>query len=200
MGLSADIAVDAPDELTNEELGVSVPVDYTAALMAGIDAFMATATSLCPVRTGYLAGSISASISGTNSIHVEASAGYAQYVEYGTSRMGAQPFFEPAVEAAIGAMGGLAEQAVDEAAQNLQEICESIMESIYQEMTAMMGEGLGSNLMAGLATIGMFILMFPLMLYAYGIMDALQVGGPSMSSYSDDNVISQVGGIDIVVD
>lgn len=200
MGLSANISIDGPDELNNDELGVSVFVDYSAALQAGIDAFMATATSLCPVRTGYLQSSISASISGTNTIHVEASADYAQYVEYGTSRMGAQPFFEPAVEAAAGAMGGLAGQALDEAASTLEDICQSIMESIYTEMTAMMGDGLGANMMAGLATIGMFVLLYPLMLFAYGVMDALQPGGPSNFSYNSDNVISQVGGIDIIID
>ena len=49
---------------------------------------MSVATSLCPVRTGYLCGSISAG-GGADYAYAEASAEYAQYVEYGTSRMGA---------------------------------------------------------------------------------------------------------------
>jgi hypothetical protein len=57
--------------------------------MEAADAFMHTATSLCPVDTGYLLSSINAEIVGTNAIHVEATAPYAQYVEYGTSRMSA---------------------------------------------------------------------------------------------------------------
>lgn len=200
MGLSAEISIGGPDELRDDELGVSVLVDYTLALEAGIDAFLSTATSLCPVRSGQLVGSISASISGTNTIHVEASAPHAAYVEYGTSRMGAQPFFEPAVEACVGAMGGLAQEALDEAQEELMDICESIMQSMYQGMTEIMGQGFGANLMAGLATMAMFALLYPIMLYAYGIMDSLQPGGPSGFNGGNSEVISSVGGIDIMID
>jgi hypothetical protein len=57
--------------------------------MEAADAFMQTATSLCPVDTCYLLSSINAEVIGPKAIHVEATAPYAQYVEYGTSRMSA---------------------------------------------------------------------------------------------------------------
>ena len=90
MGLYAEIsAADiGPDELTDDEFGVSVSVDYSTAIQGFIDTFMEVATSLCPVRTGYLRSSISAG-GGGDFAYVEAFADYAQYVEYGTSYMGA---------------------------------------------------------------------------------------------------------------
>ena len=64
------------------------------------DTFLAEAQARCPVRTGYLRSTISAS-STASSRTCMAGADYAQYVEYGTSRQSAQPYFEPALQIAL---------------------------------------------------------------------------------------------------
>lgn len=61
----------------------------------------ATAKTLAPVDTGFLRGSIKTSdlrtVSKDNpSAEVRASANYATYLEFGTSRMAARPFMSPA--------------------------------------------------------------------------------------------------------
>lgn len=52
-----------------------------------------------PVDTGFLSSSIQGRMSGPLDGVVNAGAEYAVYVEYGTSKMGAQPFMVPAAEA-----------------------------------------------------------------------------------------------------
>ena len=64
------------------------------------DTFLAEAQARCPVRTGYLRSTISA-YSTASSITCMVGAEYAQYVEYGTSRQSAQPYFEPALQIAL---------------------------------------------------------------------------------------------------
>jgi len=64
----------------------------------------ARAKVYCPVDTGYLKNSIGSSFEGDGRFGemtgtVTAGAKYARYVEYGTSRMGAQPYMTPAFEA-----------------------------------------------------------------------------------------------------
>ena len=54
-------------------------------------------TSLCPVDTGNLQSSIGYSVDGTD-LNFEATAEYAGFVEYGTSKMAAQPFFMPPID------------------------------------------------------------------------------------------------------
>ena len=107
MGLYACFTVRSlgyPDTLEAECFGqvLSVDVDYSGAGQAFVDAFMATATGSCPVRTGALRGSIDARSDG-NFCEAEATAGYAGYVEYGTWKMAARPFFEPGLQAGIAA-------------------------------------------------------------------------------------------------
>lgn len=63
----------------------------------------ARAKVYCPVDTGYLKNSISSEFtgdgrSGEMSGAVTAGANYARFVEYGTSRMHAQPFMNPALD------------------------------------------------------------------------------------------------------
>lgn len=55
------------------------------------------AQGICPVDTGFLKSSIEGSGKDTTG-EIEATAEYAQYVEYGTWKMSAQPYFTPAVE------------------------------------------------------------------------------------------------------
>lgn len=202
MGLYAEVSIAdvGPDELTNEEFGVSVLVDYSMAIQGFIDTFMSVATSLCPVRTGYLCGSISAG-GGADYAYAEASAEYAQYVEYGTSRMGAQPFFEPALEEAMAVLGEMAQTALDEAASQLEDIVQSLVDEMMSAVSEMMGGGFGGFMGGLIASAIMLVILFPIALYAYGIMDALNPsggGGSSGDSGSYDSVAG-VGGIDIMI-
>lgn len=79
----------------------------------------ATAKNLAPVDTGTLRNSIQTDVSGDGrssrmSATVTATAGYAAYVELGTSVMGAQPFMAPAFDAhAPGFQDALAQAAVE---------------------------------------------------------------------------------------
>lgn len=84
--------------------------------------FMETVNGLCPVRTGYLLSSISCD-PGSAEVECYANAEYAQYVEYGTYKMSAQPYFEPAIEAALDA----ARQAGQEQIQQMSEELEGAM-------------------------------------------------------------------------
>ena len=52
----------------------------------------------CPVDTGILRGSISAEEKDPLFFEVGTNVEYAAYVEFGTSRMAAQPYLEPAAE------------------------------------------------------------------------------------------------------
>ena len=53
--------------------------------------------NLCPVDTGALQESIDYLVSGTD-LTFEATEDYAGFVEYGTSKMAAQPFFNPPLD------------------------------------------------------------------------------------------------------
>lgn len=75
-------------------------------------AIEAAAQTSAPVDTGHLKNSIAADPDGLT-VTVTAGAGYADYVERGTSRMAAQPYLRPAFDAlspdlidAIGQLGG----------------------------------------------------------------------------------------------
>ena len=65
-----------------------------ALTMIGIQA-MNYATLKCPVDTGRLAGSITSRVEG-DTVTIGTNVEYGKYVEFGTSRMGAQPFIGPA--------------------------------------------------------------------------------------------------------
>lgn len=57
------------------------------------------AKDIVPVDTGALRASIHVVVFDELSLQVRADAHYAAFVEYGTSRMAAQPYMTPAVEA-----------------------------------------------------------------------------------------------------
>lgn len=201
MGLYAEVSIAdiGPEELTDEEFGVSVLVDYSMAIEGFIQTFMSVATSLCPVRTGYLCGSISAG-GGSDFAYAEATAEYAQYVEYGTSYMGAQPFFEPALEEALAVLGELAQQAVNDAQSMLEDIVSSLVNEMMSAVSQAMGGGLGGFLGGFFASMFLMVLLFPIALYAYGIADALNPsgGGGSGGGSSYDTTIG-IAGIDVMI-
>ena len=78
---------------------ITVDLDYSPACDVFINTFMDQALSFVPVDTGFLESTIEAGADG-DTCWAEAWADYAQYVEYGTSIMSAQPFFEDALETA----------------------------------------------------------------------------------------------------
>ena len=88
------------------DIGYGVQADYTLGLMSFAQDFEHSARADVPVRTGYLQSSI-CSIDGGDRVYAGAGADYAQYVEYGTWKMAAQPFFESAVMWAADAAYGL---------------------------------------------------------------------------------------------
>ena len=105
MGLYAEIDIVGdwgfPSDVTggDDEIGYkSVPVDYSEACRVFVFPFIEVATELVPVDTGYLRSTINADTDGISICYAEATAEYAQYVEYGTWCMMAQPYFEIALE------------------------------------------------------------------------------------------------------
>lgn len=152
MGLYVSFSITAdwgyPEEVEggNESIGYeSVPVDYSEACEAFVSTFLDTALSLVPVDTGYLRSTIDANTDG-DTCEAEATADYAQYVEYGTVYMDAQPYFEPALEAACAAAAEAAEEALQEAQEELADLLED-MQADSDTGAMMMGGGGGGGLM-----------------------------------------------------
>ena len=153
----------------------SVLVDYSSACAVFVDVFLRVANQLVPVDTGYLRSTINAGEWG-DGFWCEATADYAQYVEYGTSHMDAQPYFEPALETALAEAMIEAQIAVDMASEELEDILSDMMDIAMDVagggegmMTASWGQFFG-----GLALFAiMAIILFPVLVIAYGIKDSL---------------------------
>lgn len=104
-------------------------IDYGDGCDAFLDTFFDIAYDLCPVDTGELISSIDGFTDG-ESVEVYADADYAQYVEYGTSKMEEQPYFRPAIASAFEIAKRDWQEAVDEA-----------MEEEAQILAALFGGG-----------------------------------------------------------
>lgn len=87
------------------------------ALQYAINIAQQEAKQVCPVRTGFLRSSIHIESTGPTEVHLVASAPYASFVEYGTSRMVgrhymasgfqiAQPAFTQAIATGLGQVFG----------------------------------------------------------------------------------------------
>lgn len=98
-------------------------MDFAPACEAFVKTFIEVATELVPVDTGYLRSTINATTDGFH-CSAEATAEYAEYVEYGTFRMEAQPYFTPALEMAMSVFIQIAEEIVN---QTKQEVMEEVM-------------------------------------------------------------------------
>ena len=171
-----------PDEVSggDDQIGeASVFVDYSSACAVFVDTFLRVAHQLVPVDTGYLRSTIDAGEWG-DGFWCEATADYAQYVEYGTSYMDAQPYFEPALEAAFGEAMIEAQLAVDQASEELEAILSDMMNAAMSVASG--GGGMMSatwgQFFGGLALFAvMVIILFPVLALAYGVMDALSFKG-----------------------
>lgn len=178
-----------PVSLTQSILGeeVSVDVEYASACEAFVSTFMERATAACPVATGYLLSTISADTDGFF-CEAEATAEYAQYVEYGTWKMRAQPYFEPAVEAGINAFRAVAGEALDEAQEELREICEAIMEAAKATFSdGSFLEDIGASLLGA----AMMWLLFPILVNLYGILQTFNL--------DDTNIVQGIAGTSVSV-
>lgn len=182
MGLYVEFSITAdwgfPEEVEggNAMVGYeSVPVDYSEACDAFVNTFLDKALALVPVDTGFLRSTIRAGTDG-DMCWAEATADYAQYVEYGTSFMDAQPYFEPALTEACAEAQALAQQALQEAQDELADLLGDNASNM--SMGGMGGgEGFGSFL-GGLTMLALLaIIMAPFLLIAEGIKDVFNLGG-----------------------
>ena len=171
-----------PDEVSggDDQIGeASVFVDYSSACAVFVDTFLRVAHQLVPVDTGYLRSTIDAGEWG-DGFWCEATADYAQYVEYGTSHMDAQPYFEPALEAAFSEAMIEAQLAVDAASEELEAILSDMMNAAMNVASG--GGGMMSatwgQFFGGLALFAMMVfILFPVLALVYGVMDALSPKG-----------------------
>lgn len=101
--------------------------DYSAGTDIFINTFKSVAQDLCPVDTGNLQGSIEA-YGGGDDIECITYCEYAQYVEYGTYKMSAQPYFEPAIAAAYAEATPFWQDAYSIALEEEQQLLEELEE------------------------------------------------------------------------
>ena len=162
MGLRVNInAMDQGFPMTANVGDISIPVDYSEAAEIFKTVFLDVARELVPVRTGYLKSTIAAKIgeASIGEVTAEASAEYAQYVEFGTYRQMAQPYFIPAIEAALEEWGLAAQKAYKEALEEAQAAYEA--EQAQQQSQGAGGAGgapVGGGLLGGLAILGLLLI------------------------------------------
>lgn len=159
MGLRVNInAIDQGFPMTANVGDISIPVDYSEAAEVFKAVFLDVARELVPVRTGYLKSTIAAEIgeASIGEVTAEASADYAQYVEFGTYRQMAQPYFIPAIEAALEEWGLAAQKAYDEALEEAQAAYEA--EQAQQQSQEAGGAPVGGGLLGGLVLLGLLLI------------------------------------------
>lgn len=152
-------------------------VDYTSACSAFVSTFMDWATSLVPVRTGFLRSTIKAETNGSTYCMVEAKAEYAQYVEYGTWKMKAQPYFVPALRAAMESFQAEAIRAINRATTKARDQARRQAQQRLREEKRNRREGgvgiLGGTLFTGI----LFLVFFPLLVAGTAVVDAMSRDG-----------------------
>ena len=145
MGLYATVYIDADWGLPDHTPRLGLFIDYTEAIEAFSSTFMQVARQEVPVDTGYLQGSLNSYGSGMV-IEAEATAEYAQYVEYGTWCCPAQPYFNPAIEAANDVGFRVARRIYDEAIAREAEIMQQTYQAQAQMRMAAAGQAMGGGL------------------------------------------------------
>lgn len=103
MGLYASVDIFSDLQFLPMTPILGLTPDYSIGCGIFCAVFEATAKSLCPVDTGRLQASLIADTDGMTYCEAMTDCEYAQYQEYGTWCMPAQPYFETAVETAINA-------------------------------------------------------------------------------------------------
>lgn len=137
----------------------TVEVDYSTAIGRFVATFMQIATDLVPVRTGYLRSTIKAQVLGPVQAECVADCEYAEYVEYGTYRQDAQPYFTPALEQAYTQLLSDAGEARSQAMETLEQILNGIAAATQ---TAFLDAGYGDiiSTVAGIGNALLFGLLF----------------------------------------
>lgn len=137
----------------------TVEVDYSTAIGRFVATFMQIATDLVPVRTGYLRSTIKAQVLGPVQAECIADCEYAEYVEYGTYRQDAQPYFTPALEQAYEQLLADANGARSQAMETLEQILNGIAAATQ---AAFMDAGYGDiiSTVAGIGNALLFGLLF----------------------------------------
>ena len=163
MGLRANInAMNQGFPMTADVGDISIPVDYGEAAEVFKAMFLDVARELVPVRTGYLKSTIAAEIgeASIGEVTATASAEYAQYVEFGTYRQMAQPYFIPAIEAALEEWGLAAQKAYEEALEEAQAAyeAEQAQQQSQEAGGAPVGAPVGGGLLGGLALLGLLLI------------------------------------------
>ena len=124
-------------------------MDFAPACEAFVKTFIEEAQRLVPVDTGYLRSTINATTDGFH-CSAEATAEYAEYVEYGTFRMEAQPYFTPALEMAMSVFIQIADEIVNQTKQE-------VMEQVMAEVDSMFAKATDVFLMYFLSLVIFFI-------------------------------------------
>ena len=109
-------------------------MDFAPACEAFVKTFIEEAQRLVPVDTGYLRSTINATTDGFH-CSAEATAEYAEYVEYGTFRMEAQPYFTPALEMAMSVFIQIADEIVNQTKQEVMEQVMAEVDSMFAKAT-----------------------------------------------------------------
>lgn len=147
MGLRASFSMDdlgyAP---YTSELGIFI--DYSDGCEVFASTFERVAKDLVPVDTGYLRSTLRGESFGDGCV-CETKCDYAQYVEYGTIRMAAQPYFEPALLAAYNAAEPYWDSAVEEALMEEEELLEEEEEEKANKSTGARVSARGMRGMGG---------------------------------------------------
>lgn len=148
----------------------TISVDYSDAFQACMDTFMNIARSLVPIDTGYLYDSIGVEFLG-DGVAFYANADYAQYVEFGTSRMLAQEYFQPALEEAMRVFHEKAQIAISWADEVLQGMVQGLMDA-----SMAFSESMGMGFMGGIMTFAVLgFVLFPVFLFAYAVADVISI-------------------------
>ena len=148
MSLAADFSHSYPEsvQFSTEWCNVSQGVDLGLAVEEAFMIFEMGARSACPVRTGNLLSSISGGAD-SNGFTAEAGAEYAIYVEFGTWKMAAQPFFvEPFLVAVEFAVAGVMELFVEALLEAYSAAFDEINEHYNQEYERVIEE---ANMISG---------------------------------------------------
>ena len=158
MGLYATVHIDSDWGFPDRTPRLGLPINYTRAIDAFSDTFMKISREEVPVDTGYLRSSLHCSGSGMV-IEAEATAEYAQYVEYGTWCCPAQPYFYPAIEAANDVGFSAARQAYDEAIVKEAKIIQKAYQEEVQKKIMAASQAIGGNFIGWLFSLfGMIII------------------------------------------
>lgn len=128
MGLRGTVSVGLPTTTSIYHRDI----DYTDAVREAVDEFMDAATSDVPVDTGTLQASISCEEEYMG-FTAYADTNYAEYVEYGTYKMEAQPYFEDNLESVAEELHANCVQIWQDAEQQDKEQYQAQIEARMQE-------------------------------------------------------------------